>query len=84
MTKRTSIGHSSSYTEWPHHDDCLLCQIKFARVGQADDDGGFKIERKNRNRQLYPIATVGPKVMTYAYAGLIGNSLWTSTCRVRA
>lgn len=43
MMKRTSFNHSSMYTKRPHLDDCLPCHIKFARVKQADNDGGFMI-----------------------------------------
>lgn len=75
MTNRTAIDHSSRYAKWPHHDDCLLCQIEFVWVQQADNDDGSKIERKNRKRQRDPIAKVGPRITTSPDAGLIGKRM---------
>jgi hypothetical protein len=57
-------------------------QINLTWVDQANNENGFKIERKDGGGSFAEIATVGANVTTYADTGLTRNTRYTY--RVRA
>jgi uncharacterized protein len=57
-------------------------QIAVSWIDHANDESGFRIERKTGSEAFLEIATVGPDVSSYVNAGLAENT--TYVYRVRA